>query len=125
MVEATTAAELHGFIHKTANPGATVYTDEAKAYSNLHGFDHEPVKHSQGEYVSDTGATTNAVEAQWSMFKRGYHGTYHKMSDKHLHRYVNEFSGRHNDRELGTMDQMRSIVMGLEGTELKYKDLVN
>ncbi len=124
VIEDTTATELQGFVHKTAKPGATVYTDEGKGYSGLSGYNHDKVKHSQGEYVSETGATTNAVEAQWSMFKRGYHGTYHKMSDKHLHRYVNEFSGRHYDRELGTMDQMRAIVMGIEGKELKYKDLV-
>ena len=124
VIEDTTAGELQGFVHKTAKPGATVYTDEAKAYKGLTGYDHDAVKHSQGEYVSETRETTNTVEAQWSMFKRGYQGTYHKMSDKHLHRYVNEFSGRHNDRELGTMDQMRAIVMGIEGKELKYKDLV-
>ena len=124
VVKNTTAVELQGFIWKTAKPGATVYTDEAKAYTSLVGYEHNAVKHSKGEYVSETGATTNAVESQWSMFKRGYHGTYHKMSDKHLCWYVNEFAGRHNDRELGTMDQMRSIVLGLEGKELKYKDLV-
>ena len=124
VVEDTTGDTLKGFVNKTAKPGATVYTDEAKAYTGMQGYEHDTVMHSQGEYVSETGATTNAVEAHWSMFKRGYHGTYHKMSDKHLHRYVNEFSGRHNDRELGTMDQLRSIVMGLENKELKYKDLV-
>ena len=124
VVEDTTGSTLKGFVNKTSNPGATVYTDEAKGYSNLEGYDHGKVKHSMGEYVAEDGATTNLIEAQWSLFKRGYNGTYHKMSDKHLHRYVNEFTGRHNDRELGTLDQMRSIVMGLEGTRLKYKDLV-
>ena len=46
--------------------------------------------------------------------KRGYHGTYHKMSPKHLDRYVNEFAGRHNDRPLDTIDQMAHMAKGLE-----------
>ena len=46
------------------------------------------------------------------MLKRGYHGTYHQMSAKHLGRYVGEFAGRHNDRPLDTVDQLRAIVQG-------------
>ena len=44
------------------------------------------------------------------MLKRGYHGTYHKMSAKHLQRYVNEFAGKHNTRNGDTADQMRHII---------------
>lgn len=29
------------------------------------------------------------------MLKRGYYGTYHKMSFKHLRRYIAEFAARH------------------------------
>ena len=58
------------------------------------------------------------------MLKRGYHGTYHRMSPKHLQRYVNEFSGRHNIRPLDTIQQMRAIVQGLEGKLLRYRELV-
>ena len=60
-------------------------------------FDHETVCHSVGEYVRGQ-AHVNGIESFWSMLKRGYHGTYHHMSAKHLDRYVTEFSGRHNDR---------------------------
>ena len=44
------------------------------------------------------------------MLKRGYVGTYHRMSPKHLHRYVDEFAGRHNVRESDTIDQMVALV---------------
>ena len=56
--------------------------------------------------------------------KRGYVGTYHHMSSEHLHRYITEFAGRHNDRASDTAVQMRHIVEGMEGKRLRYNDLV-
>ena len=56
--------------------------------------------------------------------KRGYHGTYHHMSRKHLDRYVGEFAGRHNDRKADTMTQMQAMVRGLNGKRLRYQDLI-
>ena len=58
------------------------------------------------------------------MLKRGYHGVYHNMSRKHLQRYVNEFAGRHNYRPMDTIEQMQSMVLGMNGKRLRYKDLV-
>ena len=58
------------------------------------------------------------------MFKRGKRGTYHKMSPKHLHRYVNEFVGRHNIRSLDTLEQMAEILRGMDQKRLMYKDLI-
>ena len=55
--------------------------------------------------------------------KRGYVGTYHRMSTKHLGRYVTEFAGRHNARPLDTLNQMEQIAQGLVGKRLKYRDL--
>ena len=69
-------------------------------------FEHESVRHSVGEYVRDM-ASTQGIESFWALLKRGYHGTYHHMSEKHLNRYVTEFAGRHNERTRDTLDQMR------------------
>ena len=57
------------------------------------------------------------------MFKRGYHGTYHKMSPQHLDRYVNDFAGRHNTREADTPDQMAMIARAMTGNRLSHHDL--
>ena len=57
------------------------------------------------------------------MLKRAHKGTFHKLSAKHLQRYVNEFAGRHGIREHDTIQQMRSVVAGLIGRRLMYNDL--
>ena len=46
------------------------------------------------------------------------------MSEKHLHRYVSEFAGRHNDRPRDTGDQMGRIVQGMNAKRLRYEDLI-
>ena len=103
-------------------PEATVYTDDAKAYDGLPRV-HETVKHSVGEYVRGK-ASTNGVESFWSMLKRAHKGTFHKLSPKHLNRYVQEFAGKHNMRESGTLTQMRDTVARLVGRNLLYRDLI-
>ena len=108
------------FFRSHVEHGAKVYTDEAAVYRSLPN--HEVVKHSVGEYVNGQ-AHTNGIESFWATLKRGYHGTYHQMSAKHLGRYVGEFAGRHNDRPLDTVDQLRAIVRGMVGKRLRYADL--
>lgn len=114
---------LHGFVQQTTEPGATVYTDEASGYRGL-PYPHETVKHSIGEYVRHQ-AHTNGIESFWSLLKRGYVGTYHKMSRKHLPRYVREFAGRHNARGMDTIDQMRKAARGMDHKRLRYQDLIS
>ena len=122
VIEGTDAKTLQGFVHNHTGDGATVYTDDARAYLGMKGVKHEAVRHSAGEYVRDM-AHTNGIESFWSMLKRGYIGTYHKMSPQHLQRYVNEFTGRHNVRSLDTVDQMAGVVRGMSGKRLRYRDL--
>ena len=122
VVKNTDAKTLQKFVADTAAKGATVYTDDAAAYKGM-PFDHASVRHSVGEFV-DGMAHTNGIESFWSMLKRAHKGVYHKMSAKHLQRYVNEFSGRHGIRERDTIDQMQSIVAGMVGRRLMYRDLV-
>ena len=47
------------------------------------------------------------------------------MSEKHLGYYVGEFEGRHNARDLDTIEQMRALVRGAEGRRLKWDDLTS
>ena len=121
VVLSTDKETLQGFVQGNIVEGATVYSDDASAYDGLPN--HETVKHSIGEYVRDN-VHTNGVESFWALFKRGQKGVYHKMSKKHLHRYVTEFVGRHNERPRDTSDQLSQLVNGMDGKHLPYAALI-
>ena len=121
VVKFTDKATLQAFVLDRTGDGVKVYTDEAAAYQGL--LNHEAVKHSVREYVHGQ-AHTNGIESFWAMLKRGYVGTYHQMSVKHLPRYVAEFEGRHNHRPMDTADQMAEVVKGMDGKRLQYKTLI-
>ena len=123
VVERTDSAALKGFVRENVEPGATVYTDDAAAYKGMPEYDHEAVNHTVSEYVRGK-AHTNGIESFWSMLKRAHDGTFHKISPKHLQRYVSEFAGKHNIRESGTLVQMRDTVARLVGRRLLYRRLV-
>ena len=115
---------LNTFVDGVTDPDAEVYTDGSSAYKGRER--HESVAHSAGEYVrylKGVKIHTNGVESFWSMLKRAHKGVYHKLSAKHLQRYVSEFAGRHNIRELDTLEQMAHVVAGMIGRRLMYRDL--
>ena len=64
------------------------------------------------------------MESFWSLLERGYYGTYHRMSEKHLQRYVNEFAGRHSQRDLDTLDEAATISRRVVGKQQRYQHLV-
>ena len=67
---------------------------------------------------------TNGIESFWSTLKRAHKGVFHKISPKHLDRYVREFAGKHNLRQADTVKQMRRLVVNLVGKRLSYRDLI-
>lgn len=124
LIQNVTAKTLQGFIHANATPGALVYTDQHISYKKLTGFTHGVVNHSVGEYVK-AQVHTNGIESFWALLKRGHYGIYHYMSHKHLHRYVNEFSYRHNTASYGTMQFINETLKNTQNLRLTYKELIN
>jgi transposase-like protein len=118
---------IHGKIHQHIEPGSTLNTDDATVYSGLDGktYKHASVNHSAGEYVRDD-VTTNGVESVFAVLKRGLHGVYHHASEKHLHRYVDEFAFRLNEGNVArhTLSRLDSFVDGVAGKRLTYKALI-
>jgi hypothetical protein len=82
--------------------------------------------HSAKEYVNGM-AHTNSIESVWAVLKRGYNGTFHNISTKHLQRYVDEFVFRLNEGncQIDTKDRMVSLFKGIGNNRISYKKLVN
>lgn len=125
-VASTDADNLHRAVHDHVEAGSMLHTDEHAGYNGLGGmfYGHEAINHGAGEYVRD-GVTTNSIESVWAVLKRGLHGVYHHASEKHLARYVNEFTFRLNDGDVKrhTLDRLASLVSAAFGPRITYKDL--
>ncbi len=122
VITETDSETLQDFVEENTEEDATVYTDDAAAYKGVER-EHEAVRHSVSEYVKGM-AHTNGIESFWAMLKRAHGGTFHKISPKHLQRYVSEFAGKHNIRESDTLFQMHDTVAGLIGQRLLWRHLV-
>ena len=82
---------------------------------------HYTIDHSR-EYVRGE-VHTNTVESAFSLFKRGIVGSFHKISIKHLHRYLGEFEYRFNRRKAPGMFEETLRRIG-ERKPLPYSELV-
>ena len=65
----------------------------------------------------------NRVESFWALLKRGHMGTFHKISEKNLHRYINEFSTRHNMRNMNYLESSARTIKIMTDKRLTYKEL--
>ena len=75
---------------------------------------------------SVNGVTTNSVETIWAVLKRGLHGVYHHASEKHLGRYINEFTWRLNEGNVKrhSLQRLDSFVDAVAGRRLTYEKLI-
>ncbi len=116
---------LHEFIQRTVKDEAeAIYTDDLKSYIGIGNEDtrHETVNHSAEEWVIGD-VHTNSIEGVWSLFKRSIVGTFHKMSAKHMDRYLEELEWRFNNRNNPSIfrDTLRRIM---DTDPLAYRNLV-
>ena len=57
------------------------------------------------------------------LIKRGYYGTHHWWSFKHLHRYVAEYVYRQNTQHLKGLDAIAALIQASQGKTLSYEGL--
>lgn len=119
------ANSLRAVLAVHADKASHFMTDEARAFTGI-GWNfasHGSVKHSDDEYVRGT-VHTNTIEGFFSILKRGVYGTYQRVSEAHLHRYLAEFDFRYSNRErLGIDDTERAshALKGAKGKRLTYE----
>jgi len=103
---------------------ALVLTDESRLYAKLNeqGYRHAAIEHSIGQYVQGI-VHTNSIENFWSLFKRGVIGSFHKVSIKHLDRYLAEFCFRFNGRRNQELFAMTILYLVI-ASALPYQKLI-
>ncbi len=122
MVSTTEKGELHSFIKENIAIGSTLYTDDHRSYLGIKDYNHYSVNHSLGEYVRGQ-AHTNGIESFWALLKRGYYGTFHHFSWKHLPRYLSEFEARFSMGGMNGSDRLDFLLESVSGRHLSYKAL--
>jgi transposase-like protein len=128
-VKAINSKTLRPFVMKNVSRKSTLNTDEAAYYVKMgrEFAGHHTVDHSRNEYaykLDGRTVTNNSVENYFSILKRGVYGTYHTISEQHLHRYLAEFDFRYNNRsKLGVEDTERvaKIAANVGGKRLTYR----
>ena len=117
------AKTLRPIIVKTASRKSYLMTDESPVYPRIgrEFTGHGTVNHSAKEYVRGSFWYTNSAESYFALLKRGVYGTFHNISEAHLHRYLAEFDFRYNTRSLPDADRADALLRGAKGKRLLYQ----
>jgi transposase-like protein len=121
-----TPKNLHGAVRELVDVSARLYTDERPGYIRVgreFAGGHERVSHKAGEYVRGD-VSTNTVEGFFSLLKRSMVGTFHAVSRKHLHRYVDESAFKYNSRDLDDGARTVLAIQSADRKRLTYRDQV-
>lgn len=112
-------------MQQAIEPDATIMTDEHGGYVRVyeHFYQHETVNHLAKEYARGE-VHINTCESYFALLKRGVHGTFHHISEKHTDRYCEEFSFRWNHRKTTDGERMLAAVCNFPGRRLEYKTLI-
>lgn len=97
---------LRKVINERVEKGSVVSTDELFSYNLLtgDGYQHGTVKHGRKQWAkyddeNDVLHHVNHVESFWRLFKRSVASTHIHVSQKHMDRYLKEFTFRSNHRD--------------------------
>ena len=109
-------ATLREVVSERVEKGSTVSTDELMSYGLLtgDGYQHGQVKHAEKDWAHydwrlDEVVSTNSVENFWRLFKNSVRSTHIHISQKHMPKYLAEFTFRQNHRDRG--NRMLDLIL--------------
>ncbi|MDR3424129.1 MAG: IS1595 family transposase [Alphaproteobacteria bacterium] len=114
---------LGPIIEKNVHKASALMTDESAVYPKigvtfaLHGT----VNHSANEYARAYFWHSNTVEGYFSLLKRAVFGTFHHVSEAHLHRYTAEQDFKWNTRKVSDFARFETSIGGIVGKRLTYR----
>lgn len=119
-----TSKALRPLVVKTASRKSHLMTDESAVYPKIgrEFAGHTAVNHSANEYVRKGGfAYTNTAESFFALLKRGVYGTFHSISEAHLHRYLAEFDFRYRHRKVSDTERTEALIRAMRGKRLLFQ----
>jgi hypothetical protein len=97
--------------------GSKVYLGVGSEYAA-----HGSTDHTSGEHVRDDGFThSNTAESYFAILKRGVYGSFHSISEAHMHRYLVEFDYRYSTRKWSDVERAEELLRGVKGKRLMYR----
>lgn len=118
-----TAKTIRNVLVANVHAKSGLMTDGSNVYLGI-GSDftsHGWTDHSKGEYVRPGGIHSNSAESYFAILKRGVYGTFHSISEAHMHRYLTEFDFRYSTRKLADTDRAELLLKGAKGKRLMYR----
>lgn len=114
---------VRGAIVTNVHRSSHLMTDDARFYNRIgeEFASHHTTLHSNREFAKAGGIHSNTAENFFSIFKRGVIGTYHQLSEAHMHRYCAEFDFRYNHREISDFERSDEALKGIVGKRLTYR----
>jgi hypothetical protein len=83
---------------------------------------HGTTDHHSGEYVRDGGIYSNTAESYFAILKRGVYGSFHSISEAHMHRCLAEFDFRYSTRKITDVERAEPLIAGAQGKRLMYRN---
>ena len=120
------AATLLAFLKKQVSPGATLYTDGLKSYTDLEtaGYRHVPrIQPSRTALRKGTKSVVPLADRAIGNLQQWLIGTYHGVSKEQLQVYLDEFVFRHNRRKQPMAAFQTLLGLGTAKAPAPYKQI--
>lgn len=119
-----TAKTIRNVMVSNISRKSDLRTDGSIVYTGVGGefASHAWTDHASGEYVRPGDVHSNTAESYFAILKRGVFGTFHSISEAHMHRYLVEFDFRYSTRKWSDVERAEELLRGAKGKRLQYRN---